>query len=222
MLDHRQSSASAQYAANGASLNAACAGYSVELSVTLNILTELPENWAGWVIDRSSIGLCGPTARVVGPEVFPSGYAAYQFVDNTAVPGQAYRYTMRPVNDQGAVLSWYHPDYDQFFPPVYIMIDRTTCFDAPAVRGRLIDMSWTVGIEVCEGQCWDPLAFISELPAALLPLVGTDAVVELRGTLADDFEGPYLTNITGWTLLPGCGSVSTAPDSWSGVKGRFR
>jgi hypothetical protein len=214
-------SAAAQGAANDALLDAACVGSSVELTVGFDIRTDLPEHWAGWVIDRTSIGVCEPTARVVGPEAFPSGEASLSFVDASAVPGQAYAYAMRPVDAQGSTLFWWIPDDMDFFPPAYYQIDRTTCFDAPAVRGRLIDLGWSVGIEVCEGQCWTMLAFISELPAELAPLVGTDTVVELRGTLADEFEGPYLAEVTGWRILPDCSVVATTATTWSGIKARF-
>jgi hypothetical protein len=214
-------SAAAQSAANGASLTATCGVASVDLDVNFIINTEMPEHWAGWVIDRSSLGVCEPTARVVGPEAFPSGQASFSFVDGTAVPGQAYRYRMVPVDAQGATLHWDHPDYDYFFPPAYLMIDRTTCDNALAVRGRLIDSGWTTRIERCEGQCWEWLDSI-DLPDELMPLIGTDVVVELWGTLLDDFEGAYLVDVTSWAVRPDCGVVATETTTWSEIKARFR
>ena len=106
--------------------------------------------------------------------------------------------------------------------PGYYQSAFSTCEGAPAVRGRLTELGWAAGIEVCEDQCWLPLSFISELPAELEPLVGTTAVVELRGLLGDEFEGPYLGNVTSWVIMGACGTVPTEAESWGGIKSTYR
>ncbi|MBE0564537.1 MAG: hypothetical protein IH621_01150 [Krumholzibacteria bacterium] len=107
-------------------------------------------------------------------------------------------------------------------PPAYYQSAYTACGDAVVVRGRLVGGTWMTGVEVCPDQCWVPVQFVSELPAAPEPLVGTAAVVELRGTLTDEIEGPCVTGVTRWTVLPDCGTVPAVPGNWSGLKAAYR
>ncbi len=212
-------SASAQVPYDSATLTSLCSGTTPQLTVQLDIVNTLPSEWTGWVVERTAIGACEPVATVYGPEAFPSGAQVYSFGDGSAGAGMAYMYRMRAVDAGG---NRYYFGTAGTFSPGYYQTAFTTCGDAVAVRGSLTSGGMPYGIQVCEGQCWLPLSFVSELPAELEPLVDTTAVIELHGTLADEFEGSYLASVTSWTILGDCGVVPTTPGTWSGLKATYR
>ena len=83
-------------------------------------------------------------------------------------------------------------------------------------------LGWTRGIELCPDHCWPYLSFISELSGELEAYVGTETVVRLRGRLDAEFEGPYVSEVTGWTLQGSCEPVGAEAVSWDGLKASFR
>jgi hypothetical protein len=109
-----------------------------------------------------------------------------------------------------------------YFPSAYYETAHITCGTGAAVRGNLVHAGGRIGIVPCAGQCWLPILLLADLPAELEPFIDTIAVVELRGALGDNFEGPYLGSITGWSIPSGCGTVATEPVSWGAVKATYR
>ena len=89
-----------------------------------------------------------------------------------------------------------------------------------------MDLGWTLGIELCPGQCWEPIAFISHSYPwlELESLAGTPQEVWLVGFIDNEFEGPYIVVVTdvAWPRW-GCYSPLDNPEtSWGALKTRYR
>ena len=211
--------APAQTDLNWAELTSACGSFAVELTAELDIVTELPAAWIGWVVTRVALGVCEPVTVVHGPVPFPDGARTYQFTDPSAETSRAYAYRLMAVDAAG---NRSYVGSGGNFPPGYYQSAYATCEDAIAFRGRLLGSDLMPSTEPCEDQCWPLLSFVSGLPEVLQPLVGTSAIVELRGPLDDEFEGTYLAEVTGWNVLADCGTVPEAGRSWSALKAGYR
>lgn len=190
------------------------------LTATMLVTSELTASWVGWVVDRTTIGACEPAVQVNGPHAFPATLTSVAFSDPTVVPGRAYQYRIRAVDAAGNrfYLGWGGGD----FPPAFYETAYVTCGNAVAVRGNLVRSGGRIDIVPCADQCWLPILLLAFLPAELETYIDTVEVVELRGTLADEFEGPYLDGITGWSTPGVCGNVATVPVSWGAVKSTYR
>jgi len=190
------------------------------LTATMQVTSELTASWVGWVVDRTTIGVCEPAVQVNGPHAFSAVRTSIGFSDPTVVAGRAYEYRIRAIDAAGNrfYLGWGGGD----FPPAFYETAYATCGDAVAVRGTLVHAGGRIGIVPCAGQCWLPILLLADLPTQLEILIDTVVVVELRGALGDNFEGPYLGSITGWSIPSGCGSVGTEPVSWGALKATYR
>jgi hypothetical protein len=206
---------------NDVSLSASGAGASVSVSVYLDVGGTLPSEWVGWVVDRTTIGICeDPRIQIGDSKPFPVGAQSYVLTDNLAVQGVTYKYRIYAIDAQGT--RYYLPGYTEW-PPAYYHFDYGSIGDNGGVAvGNLVDLGWTTGVVVCGGECWDPISFISELPAELEPLVGTLVTVRFTGTIAAEFEGPYIAAITGWSVVSGCSPVPTVEIGWGGLKALYR
>jgi len=190
------------------------------LTATMQVTSELTASWVGWVVDRTTIGVCEPAVQVNGPHAFSATRTTVGFSDPTVVAGRAYQYRIRAVDASGNrfYLGWGGGD----FPPAFYETAYVTCGNAAAVRGNLVHAGGRTGIVPCAGQCWQPILLLADLPTQLEMFIDTIVVVELSGALGDNFEGPYLGSITGWSIPVGCGIVATEPVSWGAVKATYR
>lgn len=206
---------------NSVSLVADGSGGSIVIDIDLDVGGVLPTEWVGWVVDRSTIGNCDePTIQLGETTPFPGGEGSYVLNDVLAEPGTTYKYRIFAVDADG--VRHYLPGYTEWSPGYY-QFDYASLWDQGYVaEGQLVDLGWTAGIEICQDYCWEYLSFISELPEELMPYVGTSATVQLIGEIDAEFEGPYITQISSWSIVSGCSSVSTAELSWSGLKALYR
>jgi hypothetical protein len=202
---------------NRAILDVQCQSSGVLLIADFDIVSELPSEWVGWVIERTTNGVCESRIRIGNPAAFPEGQATIQIVDELAVDGLGYRYHIRAVDTDG-ILRYLGSSFSW---PGYYQIAYSSCGLAPVARGQLTDLGWTTGIEPCDQGCWFYLAFISELPAALQQYVGTSTEVLLFGEIEDEFEGAYVNQIYSWFVLEDC-AVPTDTGSWGVLKSRYR
>ena len=195
-------------------------GGAIVIAVDLDIGGDLPADWVGWVIDRSTIGNCDdPVVQIGDTTPFPAGAQSYVLTDLTAQPMTTYKYRIYAVNAAGE--RSYLPG-DAGFPPAYYHFDYASLADGYVAEGQLLDLGWTVGIDVCPEGCWEDLAFISNPPAEFDHLLGTGVTVLISGQLDADFEGPYVSEVTGWTIIPGCSPVESVQTDWSRLKALYR
>jgi hypothetical protein len=206
---------------NYVSLRASGVGSSIVISVELDVGGMLPQEWVGWVIDRTTIGICEePEIQIGDSTPFPVGEQSFVRTDNSVEYGVTYKYRIYAIDAEG--VRYYLPGFTEW-PPGYYHFDYASIDDSGYVaEGTLVDMGWTTGIVICEGSCWEYVSFISGLPAELAPLVGTPATIRLTGVIDAEFEGPYVSSITSWSVVSGCSPVSTVEMNWGGLKALYR
>ena len=192
--------------------------------VEMYVGAQLPAEWVGWVVDRTTLGVCGDEVLQLG-EVTPfpevgAAPAEYGLDDHLAAEDLTYQYRLYAVDAAGT--RHYLPGFTEW-PPAYYHFDYASRNnDGFVAEGTLTDLGWTRGIDLCPDHCWAYLSFISELPGELEAYVGTEMVVRLRGQLDAEFEGPYVSEVTGWSLQGSCEPVGAEAVSWDGLKARYR
>ena len=196
-------------------------GFSVIVHVDMDIGGTLPEHWTGWILNRTSIGICEPDFRVGNVRQFEAGPHSYSIEDPTAQAGVTYKYRVYAVDDQ---LTKYSLGAPPAFPPAYYHDDYATPSGTAAVaRGTIVDLGWTYGVELCPDECWEWISFISSAPPSLAALAGTGIPVEIFGRIDNEFEGPYISSVSAWsTSDDACGPVSNEPGSWGALKANYR
>ncbi len=202
---------------NTAILTANCAEPGTAIAVEFNVTTPLPEDWIGWVVDRWAIGFCGSLQHVFGPEAFPSGAGSWAFSDASATSGTAYKYVLWAVDAQGER----HHFTEEAFDDRWTAYTYTSCGDPSVFRGTLYGYDGERARTMMCSGCWEYISYVQDLPADLLPLVGTNTHVELVGELHFGPEGPYITDVTDWWIAE-CGEVATRSIAWSTVKALYR
>ena len=191
----------------------------IQIEVDIDIGGTLPADWTGWVVQRTTIGPCEETVELGNPRLFPDGAQQYQTGDSVQ-EGVTYRYAIRAVTTGGARVSLGGPPA---FPPVYYHDDYASVGNSGlAASGILIDLGWTLGIEVCSNDCWLPLSFISGAPPELAEGADTGVVVAIYGRIDNEFEGPYISQVTDWAVVFDCGTVPGEVIGWGGLKARYR
>ncbi len=201
-------------------VTASSTGSAINISVDLDIGGTLPAEWVGWVVDRNAIGDCDqPVVQIGGMTPFPSGAQSYLLTDGTARPMTTYMYRIYAVNAAGE--RFYLPGYTDF-PPGYYQFDYASLANGYVAEGQLVDLGWGLGITVCPDGCWQFLAFISDPPADLLQLAGTEVTVKISGQLDAEFEGPYVSEVTGWETISGCSPVENLETTWGSLKALYR
>jgi len=206
---------------NSASLEANGTGSSIQIAVSLDIGGTLPTDWTGWIVDRSTVGNCADPVVQVGEVMeFPASHLATVLHDYSAEAGITYMYRLFAVDALGGRHALPGlPDW----PPGYYFFDyASVSSDGVVAEGTLVDLGWSTSVATCAGGCWTYVAFISDLPPELTPFVGTELVIRLFGTLAAEFEGPYVEQVTGWEYMLDCAPVATLEKSWGAVKAQYR
>ncbi len=114
-------------------------GGSINITVDLDIGGTLPPEWVGWVVDRTTIGVCDqPVVQIGVSTPFPTGAQNYSLGDNTAEPGITYKYRLFAVDAAGTRHSL--PGYTEF-PPAYYHFDYASINDNGRVaEGTLTDL----------------------------------------------------------------------------------
>ena len=193
---------------------------SIQVDITMDIGGTLDPSWVGWVVDRRTIGLCEPDLRVSSVMPFEVGEHTYQVTDSAVLQDVTYKYRVYALDDQGdrqylgSPMEW---------PPGYYHDDYASLGGNGIVaRGTLVDLGWTLGIEVCAGFCWEYISFISDYPPELAEGAGTGVVVLIHGTIGNEFEGPFIGTVTEWEIVGECGAVPNEDTSWGGLKARYR
>ena len=196
---------------NDANLSASCSPGEVSLTAEFDITQPLPAEWTGWIIERETNGVCEPSVRIGEPIAFPAGAQSFPVSDASAVSGRSYRYRIYATDAEGNRLSLSGGS----FSPGYLQTAFTSCGSAPVAQGKLVDLGWTSGIEICDpDQCWFWTSFVSFLPPELESLVGSSTMVRLYGQLNDEFEGTYVAQVSGWEIVGDCEAVDTTSASW--------
>ncbi len=196
-------------------------GGSIKIAVYMDIGGELPAEWVGWVLVRSTLGNCDQSSmQISGPTPFVPGAGTLNIWDHAVVPGVTYQYLVLAVDAQGIRHSL---QGFILFPPAYYHFDfASVSGDGVVAEGRLIDLVYTVGLEVCDDSCWGYIAFISNASPELASLVGLPLTVRITGRLDADFEGPYITEVSDWSVVPGCFTVPSETSNWGNVKTLYR
>jgi hypothetical protein len=195
-------------------------GTDIDIVVTMRTGDDLPAEWVGWVIDRSTIGVCGPEVEIVSVQPFPGAEQTMTFSDASAQDSRTYEYQVFAVDAAG---DRHYLGSPPAWPPAYYHFDYASANnDAPVAEGTLTDLYWTAGIELCEGHCWEWISFVSGLPAELEPYIDSGVVVRLHGEIDAEFEGPYISTVTGYTIVGDCSPVGNEARSWSALKSLFR
>lgn len=191
----------------------------IQVDIDLDIGGTLPIEWVGWVVQRTTIGPCQEMVELGSPTAFPTGAQSYQ-IYNSVEEGITYRYAIRAVTTGGDRVYLGGPPA---FPPGYYHDDFASLGNAGlAASGVLIDLGWTLGIEVCQNDCWLPLSFISDPPPDLAAGAGSGVVVAIYGRIDNEFEGPYISQVTDWTVVHDCATVPNEVTGWGGLKARYR
>ena len=201
---------------NTIELTANCENGQINVHVDMNIGGVLPTEWIGWIVVREDLGECSADQAITGLLPFPAGEISYDFYDSPGSVDLHHKYRAFALDAQAVHYSFNTPD----FPPAYYSFDYATCGEGPAVEGELIDLGWTLGIDICPNECWPRIAFLSGYDAELESHLGTGETLALYGRIDADFEGPYL-NVDSWRVIPDCGPVANTPTSWGAVKGRY-
>lgn len=186
----------------------------VMLTADVNIVTALPADAIGWVIERSVLGYCWPVADVGEVRPFPAARETFVLYDEPPLAGyntiyQAY--AVMASGDREPILQAYRTHFAQ-----------ADCAGGPAARGVIVELGpGYYHLDVCPDECWWELSYFDgDLPAEAPELVGQ--TLNLYGTLEGGMEGPFL-NMTDWEISPvPCFVVPTDETDWSGLKARFR
>ncbi len=202
---------------NSLDVTAVYTGEQVLVTIDMDIITELPADWVGWIVERSVYGECAETAEVTSVIPFPSGPAQFTLFNIPSRPDLLQKYRVKAVDEAGARHYLSLP----LFPPGYYSFGYALRPNTPLARGTITDLGWTLGIDTCPGLCWEWVSFLSGDVTGLDELVGTGAVVELYGQIDCNFEGPYVT-VESWALETDCGTVGNESASWGEVKSRWR
>ncbi len=193
----------------------------ITITIDLNIGGELPAEWVGWVVDRKTIGDCDdPVLRLTDLTPFPDGSMFYTFTDASAALGTTYYYRIYAIDAEGA--RHYLPSYTLFPPGYYQLAYASRNNNGVIAEGRMIEDGGWLKIDACQNNCWTYLAFISGAPAELADLAGSEDTVRIRGRISAEFEGPYISQVTGWSIIPNCGSVPSVKKNWDGIKAMYR
>ncbi|MBE0564536.1 MAG: hypothetical protein IH621_01145 [Krumholzibacteria bacterium] len=68
-----------------------CPACPAVLAAEPELVTGLAAAWVGWVVIRTTVGMCEPAVLVHGPVAFPAeGRQPYPFFDPNDQPGLAY------------------------------------------------------------------------------------------------------------------------------------
>jgi len=187
----------------------------IQVNITMDIGGNLPTSWVGWVVDRRTIGVCEPEVRLGSVSPFEPGEHTYQIFDSNVEEERTYYYRVYAVDDQGSRQYLGSPP---LFPPGYYHDDFASPGGSGIVaQGVTVDLGWTLGIVICPGFCWQELSFVSGAP----PGLEAGAMVQITGTIDNEFEGPYISSISDWMVIPECGPVSNEATSWGELKARY-
>lgn len=201
-------------------VNATGGGSSITIDIDLDIGGNLPASWVGWVLVRTTIGVCEPAVRIGVVTPFEAGAHFYQRTDADVVSGLTYSYRVNAVDDQDALQNLGGPP---LFPPGYYHDDFASLGgDGVVAEGYLTSQCFVACVIVCETGCWYPLHFISYLPPGLEPAVDSGIPVRISGTLDNEFEGPYISTVTDWSIIEDCGTVPVTHESWGALKALYR
>lgn len=214
---------------NDIAVSAVGNGSSIEVTVSMDIGGTLPASWVGWVVDRTTLGVCGYELRIGGVTPFPTGVQEYVLTDTDVItnvgPPLTYKYRVYAIDDQGERQYLGSPPT---FPPAYYHDAYASVGPDPGAvaGGTIVDLGYTLGVELCPDDCWEPIAFISNyyLGLELENLAGTAQEVWLVGIIDNDFEGAYIDLVTdvAWPRW-GCFSPLDNPEtSWGALKSRYR
>ena len=206
---------------NVTGLSATGNGSAITVTVEMRIDGDLPELWTGWVVQRSTTGDCNaPTVLLGSAQPFPTGEQDYVLTDTEVDTGTTYRYALYAVDGEGNLLNI----SGALNIPGFLNIEYASPGGAGAFsEGSLVsDGNGGVQVDLCPDLCWPGFWVPFYSPPELVELADTGATVRLYGTLGMDFEGPYVISITGWDVLPGCGSVATDAATWDGLKAMYR
>ena len=186
----------------------------VMLTVDVNIVTALPADAVGWVIERSVLGYCWPVVDVGDVRPFPAERQTYLLYDEPDLVGFNTIYQAYAVMESGA-----REPILQAFRTHFAQAD---CAGGPAARGVVVEVSpGYYHLDVCPDECWWELSYFDgDLPAEAPELVGQ--TINLYGTLEGGMEGPFI-NMTGWEASPlPCFVVPADETDWSGLKALYR
>ena len=200
---------------NNINVTATAGASFIRVDITMDIGGNLPTSWVGWVVDRRTIGACEPEVRLGSVSPFESGEHTYQINDGNVLEDLTYYYRVYAVDDQGSRQYLGSPP---LFSPGYYHDDYASPGGSGiVVQGITVDLGWTLGIVICPGFCWQELSFVSGAPSGL----EAGAMVQITGTIDNEFEGPYISSITDWMTITECGSVPNEATSWGELKARY-
>ncbi len=186
----------------------------VMLTADVNIVTALPTDAVGWVIERTVLGYCWPVADVGEVQPFPAERQTFVLYDAPPLVGYNTIYQAFAVMASGArepILQAYRTHFAQ-----------ADCAGGPAARGVIVEyMPGYYHLDVCPDECWWELSYFDgDLPAEAPELVGQ--TINLYGTLEGGMEGPFI-NMTGWEVSSTpCFVVPADATDWSGLKALYR
>ncbi len=192
---------------------------------------ELVEDWLGVVVERSQVGLCGGAVVLTEePLHLLDGYDMGDHLLSYPVPSAtvSYRYALKGSTPQGGLVDMTGSQE----APTWFAVESCSG-DALVLRGRLRDIGafGRLGIEVCEGYCWDicpgePTVGVVTLdPAEYEPYVGTNTVVSVYGAWdasPPEFSWGCVVATRIETGVDCAGAVASEPSSWGAVKSRYR
>jgi len=210
--------AAAQEEMNNVSLEAACSGSQIEITIELDVQYDLPEGWVGWVVERVPVGICLPTEAICPVTDFPVGAATYTLYDTPDLPDYQHNYRIKGVDADGGRHYMSLPQW----PPGWYSHDYIGCGTAPAGRGTISsEPGWTISVVNCPDMCWIESWFLSGDTWILDDLVDTGIVVDLYGTIDANFEGPYII-VESFEIVDDCNAVAADETTWGAVKSMYR
>ncbi len=192
---------------------------------------ELEVDWQGVVVERSVVGACNSGVVLTeDPLQLLEGYDIGDHLLSFEVPdpSAAYRYALKGLTDQGDLVDMAGGEY----APTWFAVEACAD-DALMLRGVLYDIGLfgRVGIEPCEGYCWDtctgtPIVGVVDLdPAQYEPFLDTDVVVSVYGawdSLPPEVSWGCVRAARIETGTDCAGVVAAEPSTWGALKGRYR
>ncbi len=213
--------AAAQYGYNQASIEAVCHGTTVVAQGFVWNYVGFDPAWAGWVVARAEVGACTDWVAVSPVQAFPGDDSVATTTVSDVTGGDRTTVYAVLIVDAGGDLV--EPALPYFGPP-NVYFAYATCGQAPVARGTLVDLGGAIGVMVCDGDCWAPVATIAPggLPAEYAAYVGTDQVLDLYGTVHCDDTTTCDLTVTFAVALPSCaGSVAAQARTWGSVKSLY-
>jgi hypothetical protein len=170
----------------------------------------------GYDVFRRPLGPCTVPNRITETPLarFPGSYFSHELRDGDVALHTAYEYEVVGVDANRQPVSLYG-----VYNPGVVTIAYASCGPAPIAHGMLVDSDGRPYLEPCASSCYVE-GFVEDLPAELLPYVGSGVALLLTGELMCGTVEACHLHVTAATEQD-C-TVAVQPRTWTHVKSTYR